>query len=207
MGAFLACVYLTCIVFIFIGLGLVARLAGFNIWKIIKHIREEILLVLGTSSSESALPGVMQRLEEGGCSKTIVGVVIPAGYSFNLDGTCIYLTLACLFISQALDVPLTLVDQLKIVGLLLFMSKGAAAVASGGGFITLAGTLTDYRKTSESKEIQALILGVDRFMSEARAITNLIGNTVATLFISKWEKAFDPKKGAFLLAGSKGVVD
>ncbi len=200
LGSFLACVYLTCILFVVICLGIVARLAGFNLFRILRCIREEIFLVLGTSSSESALPGVMQRLEEAGCDKAIVDVVIPAGYSFNLDGTCIYLTLATLFIAQAMDVHLSLGDQLYIVGVLLFVSKGAAAV-TGGGFITLAAVLPITGKLPV--EGIALLLGIDRFMSEARAITNLIGNAVATLFIAKWEKAFDPVKGRFLLAGSK----
>ena len=199
----LGCVYLTCILFVVICLGFVARMAGFSLFKILALIKEEIFVVLGTSSSESALAGLMERLEEAGCKKEIVGVVVPSGYSFNLDGTCIYLTLAALFISQALDVPLSLGDQLEIVVLLLFTSKGAAAV-TGGGFITLAATLSMTHKLPV--EGLALILGVDRFMSQARAITNLIGNAVATLFISKWEKAFDAKQGAFLLSGTKSAV-
>ena len=198
LGAFMACVYLTCLAFVFVALGLVARLAGFSLWKILRVIRDEIFIVLGTSSSESGLPGLMQRLEDSGCSREIVGIVVPAGYSFNLDGTCIYLTLASLFVSQALDIPLTLVDQLEIMGILLLTSKGAAAV-TGGGFITLAATLAATGKLPVAG--LALILGVDRFMSEARAITNLIGNAVAALVVARWERSFDPVKGRALLAG------
>jgi aerobic C4-dicarboxylate transport protein len=198
----MACVYLTCFLFIVLVLGGIARLGGFSLWKILRFMREELLIVLGTSSSESALPGLMEKLERVGCARPVVGVVIPSGYSFNLDGTCIYLTLAALFIAQATDTPLTLGAQLSLLVVLLVTSKGAAAV-TGGGFITLAATLaaTDHVPVAGI----ALILGVDRFMSEARALTNVIGNTVATLVISKWEGAFDATKAGEILAGDKNA--
>ncbi len=202
LGALLACVYLTCFVFIVVVLGTIARLGGFSIFKIIRYIREELLLVLGTSSSESGLPGLMDKMEKVGCARPVVGIVVPSGYSFNLDGTCIYLTLAALFLGQATDAHLTLGEQLRLLLVLLLTSKGAAAV-TGGGFITLAATL----QTTGHKELalaMALIIGVDRFMSEARAITNFIGNAVATLIVSKWDKSFDESKAGAILAGSRG---
>jgi aerobic C4-dicarboxylate transport protein len=199
LGALMGCVYLTCAVFIFIGLGLVARLGGFSLWKILRYIREELLIVLGTSSSETGLPGLMAKLERVGCARPVVGIVVPAGYSFNLDGTCIYLTMAALFIAQATDTPLTLAGELGLLGVLLLTSKGAAGV-TGSGFITLAATLASTRHVPVAG--MALILGVDRFMSEARAITNFIGNTVATLIVSKWEGAFDATKAGEILATS-----
>jgi aerobic C4-dicarboxylate transport protein len=191
LGYLLACVYLTCLTFIGLVLGTIAWAAGFNLFKVIRYLREELLLVLGTSSSESGLPGLMEKMERVGCARPVVGVVVPAGYSFNLDGTCIYLTMAALFLGQATDTPLALGQQLGLLGVLLLTSKGAAGV-TGSGFIVLAGTL----QTTHTVPWQsiALILGVDRFMSEARAITNFIGNTVATLVIAKWENAFDETK-------------
>ena len=186
LAGLMACVYLTCFLFIVVVLGGIARLAGFSLWKIVKFTREELFIVIGTSSSEAALPGLMAKLERAGCRETVVGVVVPAGYSFNLDGTCIYLTMAALFIAQATDTPLTLAHQLGLVGVLLLTSKGAAGV-TGSGFITLAATGT------VPVAGMALILGVDRFMSEARAVTNFIGNTVATLVVSRWDAAFDAK--------------
>jgi aerobic C4-dicarboxylate transport protein len=193
----LACVYLTCVIFVVVVLGGIARIAGFNLWKIIKYIREELLLVLGTSSSESALPGLMQKMEKIGCSRPVVGIVVPSGYSFNLDGTCIYLTMAALFVAQATDTPLNIGQQLGLLGLLLLTSKGAAGV-TGSGFIVLAATLEMTKKVPVAGIM--LLLGVDRFMSEARAITNFIGNTVATLVISKWDNAFDASKAAEILS-------
>jgi aerobic C4-dicarboxylate transport protein len=177
-------------------LGGIAWAAGFSLLKIIRYIRDELLLVLGTSSSESGLPGLMEKMERAGCVRPVVGVVVPAGYSFNLDGTCIYLTMAALFLAQATDTPLDLGRQLGLLGVLLLTSKGAAGV-TGSGFIVLAGTL----QTTHSVPWQsiALILGVDRFMSEARAITNFIGNTVATLVIAKWDGAFDASKAGEIL--------
>ncbi len=184
MGSF----YLTCLLFVFIVLGLIARTAGFSIIKFISYIKEELLIVLGTSSSESVLPQMMEKLEKLGCSKSVVGLVIPTGYSFNLDGTSIYLTMAAIFVAQATNTDLTLVQELTILGVLLLTSKGAAAV-TGGGFITLAATLSVIPTIPVAG--LALILGIDRFMSEARALTNLVGNGVATIVVSRWEKELD----------------
>jgi aerobic C4-dicarboxylate transport protein len=184
----MAAVYVTCLIFIFFVLGGVARLAGFSIWKFIKYIKEELLIVLGTSSSESVLPRMMAKLENLGCKESVVGLVIPTGYSFNLDGTCIYLTIAAIFLAQATNTDLTIWQQLGIIGVLLLTSKGAAGV-TGSGFIVLAATLASVGSIPVASI--ALILGVDRFMSEARALTNLIGNGVATVVISKWENALD----------------
>ena len=165
-------------------LGAVCWVCGFSILKFIRYIKEELLIVLGTSSSESVLPRMMAKLENLGCEESVVGLVIPAGYSFNLDGTCIYLTMAALFLAQATDTPLTLGDQLGILGVLLLTSKGAAGV-TGSGFIVLAATLGSTGAIPVASI--ALILGVDRFMSEARALTNLIGNGVATVVVARWE--------------------
>ncbi len=197
LGQLMLCVYLTCAIFIVVILGGIARLFGFSLWKIIKYIREELLIVIGTSSSESALPGLMEKMERAGCARTTVGIVVPSGYSFNLDGTCIYLTMAALFIAQATDTALTLSQQLGLLGVLLVTSKGAAGV-TGSGFITLAATLAATGTVPVAG--MALILGVDRFMSEARAITNFIGNTVATLVVAKWNGDFDPRLAAAVLA-------
>jgi aerobic C4-dicarboxylate transport protein len=174
--------------FIFIVLGAIGKLCGFNILKFIKYIKEELLVVLGTSSSESVLPRMMAKLENLGCSKPVVGLVIPTGYSFNLDGTSIYLTMAAIFVAQATNTPLTLIQTLTILGVLLLTSKGAAGV-TGSGFITLAATFAAIPTIPVAG--LALILGVDRFMSEARALTNLVGNGVATLVVSSWEKELD----------------
>jgi aerobic C4-dicarboxylate transport protein len=198
LGFLLACVYITCFLFIIVVLGGIARLAGFGLFKIIRYIREELLLVLGTSSSESALPGLMEKMEKIGCARPVVGIVVPSGYSFNLDGTCIYLTLAALFVAQATDTPLALAEQLGLLAVLLLTSKGAAGV-TGSGFIVLAATLAATGKIPVAG--MTLILGVDRFMSEARAITNFIGNTVATLVVAKWDNAFDETKAGEILAG------
>ena len=200
LGALLACVYLTCAVFILLILGAVARLAGFRILRIIRYIREELLLVIGTSSSESALPGLMDKMERAGCARPVVGIVVPSGYSFNLDGTCIYLTMAALFVAQATDTPMSLWEQLGLLAVLLVTSKGAAGV-TGSGFITLAATLAATGKIPVAG--MALILGVDRFMSEARAITNFIGNAVATLVVAKWEGALDESKASPLRAPAR----
>jgi len=197
LGLLMACVYLTCVIFVVLILGTIARFAGFSLWKILRYVREELLLVLGTSSSETALPGLMDKLEGAGCARSVVGIVVPAGYSFNLDGTCIYLTMAALFVAQATDTALSLPQQLGLLGVLLLTSKGAAGV-TGSGFITLAATLAATKKIPV--EGMALILGVDRFMSEARAITNFIGNTVATLIIAKWERALDETKAGEIVA-------
>jgi aerobic C4-dicarboxylate transport protein len=184
MGTF----YLTCLLFILIVLGTIARLAGFSILKFIRYIREELLIVLGTSSSESVLPRMIEKMEKLGCSKSVVGLVIPTGYSFNLDGTSIYLTMAAIFIAQATNTNLTLIQEITILGVLLLTSKGASGV-TGSGFIVLAATLSSVPTIPVAG--LALILGIDRFMSEARALTNLIGNGVATVVISKWEKELD----------------
>ena len=199
LGALMACVYLTCALFVFVVLGLIARFNGFSVWKIIKYIREELLIVLGTSSSETALPGLMHKMETAGCARPVVGIVVPSGYSFNLDGTSIYLTMAALFVAQATDTPLTLWEQAKLLVVLMITSKGAAGV-TGSGFITLAATLAATDKIPVAG--MALILGVDRFMSEARAITNFIGNAVATLIVAKWDGSFDASKGGEVLAGN-----
>jgi len=184
-------VYLTMAIFVFVVLGLICRAYGFRIWKFIRFIKEEILLVLGTSSSEAALPRMLQKLEQYGCAKPVVGLVIPTGYSFNLDGTSIYLSMATIFIAQVYKVDLSLSQQLGLLGILMLTSKGAAGV-TGSGFIVLASTLAATRTVPV--EGVALLLGVDRFMSEARAITNLIGNGVATLVVSRSEGAFDDAK-------------
>jgi aerobic C4-dicarboxylate transport protein len=188
LGKLMACVYLTCALFVFGCLGLVTRLAGLRLLPILRLIREELLIVLGTSSSETALPGVMEKLESAGCARSTVGIVIPSGYSFNLDGTCIYLTMAALFIAQALDLSLPLDRQLALLGVLLITSKGAAGV-TGSGFLTLAATLS----VSGAIPVTgiALVLGIDRFLSEARAVTNCIGNAVATFLIAKWNDELD----------------
>jgi len=184
MGAF----YATCLIFIFLVLGTVARLHGFSVWKFIKYIKEELLIVLGTSSSESVLPRMMAKLENLGVRKSTVGLVIPTGYSFNLDGTSIYLTMAAVFIAQATDTPMTLTQQLTLLGVLLLTSKGAAGV-TGSGFIVLAATLSAVGHVPVAG--LALILGIDRFMSEARALTNLVGNGVATVVVGKWTGDLD----------------
>ncbi len=181
-------VYLTMFLFIFVVLNLILRWYGFSLWAYIKFIREEILIVLGTSSSEAALPRMLAKMERYGCSRSVVGLVIPAGYSFNLDGTSIYLSMAAIFVAQAFNVHLTLAQQLSVLGVLMLTSKGAAGV-TGSGFIVLASTLAAMRVVPV--EGVAILLGVDRFMSEARAITNLIGNGAATLVIARSENAFD----------------
>jgi len=197
LAGLMACVYLTCFLFVTVVLGTIARACGFSLWKILRYIREELLIVIGTSSSESALPGLMAKMEKAGCRPSVVGVVVPSGYSFNLDGTCIYLTMAALFIAQATDTPLSLAQQLSLLAVLLLTSKGAAGV-TGSGFITLAATLAATGTVPVAG--MALILGVDRFMSEARAITNFIGNTVATLVIAKWDGALDTSRAQEVLA-------
>ena len=197
MGSF----YLTCLLFVLIVLGAVARMAGFSLLRFLRYIRDELLIVLGTSSSEAALPPMMQKLERLGCSRQVVGLVIPLGYSFNLDGTNIYLTLAALFVAQALNIDLTLSQQLAILLVAMLTSKGASGV-TGAGFITLAATLMVVPSVPVAG--LALILGIDRFMSEARALTNIIGNGVATIVIARWEGVLDrPHLEAELAAGSR----
>jgi aerobic C4-dicarboxylate transport protein len=188
LGKLMLCFYATCIIFIILVLGSILRFYGLNIFKLLKFIGEELWIVLGTSSSESGLPGLMQKLKKLGCQESVVGLVVPTGYSFNLDGTCIYLTMAAIFITQAIDNPLTIWQQLSILGVLLLTSKGAAGV-TGAGFITLAATLPVVEHIPAASIV--LVLGIDRFMSEARAITNFIGNAVATIVVAKWEKKID----------------
>ena len=183
LGKLMACFYLTCLLFVFVVLGAVARAAGFSLWRFLRYIREELFIVLGTSSSESVLPRMMSRLESLGADKSVVGLVIPTGYSFNLDGTAIYLTMAAVFIAQATDTPLGLGQQLGLLAVLLLTSKGAAGV-TGSGFIVLAATLSAVGHVPVAGV--ALILGIDRFMSEARSLTNLVGNGVATLVVARW---------------------
>lgn len=194
MGSF----YITCALFIFIVLGSIARYTGFSIVKFIKYISEELLIVLGTSSSESALPKLMAKLEKMGCSRSVVGLVVPTGYSFNLDGTNIYMTMAALFIAQATNTELTLMQELTIVGVAMLTSKGASGI-TGAGFITLASTLAVVPSIPIAG--MALILGIDRFMSEARALTNIIGNAVATVVISRSENELDMDRMEQALAG------
>lgn len=186
-------VYLTMAIFIFVVLNLIARFYGFSLWKLLKYIKDEILIVLGTSSSEAVLPRMLAKMERFGCDRSVVGLVIPAGYSFNLDGTSIYLSMAAIFIAQAYGVDLSIGQQLSLLAVLMITSKGAAGV-TGSGFIVLAGTLSATKVVPV--EGMALLLGVDRFMSEARAITNVIGNAVATVVVAKSENAFNEMKEA-----------
>ena len=197
MGSF----YLTCILFVLIVLGTIAKFTGFNIIRFIIYIKDELLTVLGTSSSESALVPLMGKLERMGCSKSVVGLVVPSGYSFNLDGTNIYLTMAALFVAQALNIDLTVTQEATILGVAMLTSKGASGV-TGAGFITLAATLAVVPSIPVAG--LALILGIDRFMSEARALTNFVGNGVATVVVSKWEKELDADKMAKAMAGEPG---
>ena len=190
--------YLTALLFVLVVLGAVARLAGFSIFKLIAYLKEELLLVLGTSSSESALPSLIEKMERAGCPKSIVGLVVPTGYSFNLDGTNIYMTLAALFIAQALNVDLSLGEQLLLLAVAMLSSKGAAGV-TGAGFITLAATLSIVPSIPVAG--MALILGIDRFMSECRSLTNFIGNAVATVVVSWWEGRLDRPQFEAALAG------
>jgi aerobic C4-dicarboxylate transport protein len=188
LGQLMAGVYLTCALFIFVVLGLVAKVVGFSLWKFLRYIGEEILIVLGTSSSETVLPRLMSKLERLGCSKPVVGLVVPTGYSFNLDGTSIYMTMAAMFLAQACGVEMSFSQQLGLLAMLMLTSKGAAAV-TGGGFITLAASLAVFPSIPIAS--LTLLIGVDRFMSEARSITNLIGNGVATLAIARWDGVLD----------------
>ncbi|MGG7539791.1 dicarboxylate/amino acid:cation symporter [Rhizobium sp. Nf11,1] len=194
--------YLTSFLFVFVVLGAVARYNGFSILSLIRYIKEELLLVLGTSSSEAALPGLMNKMENAGCARSVVGLVIPTGYSFNLDGTNIYMTLAALFIAQATDTPLSIADQILLLLVAMLSSKGAAGI-TGAGFITLAATLSVVPSVPVAG--MALILGVDRFMSECRALTNLIGNAVATVVVAKWEGELAKAHLAAALAGKAPI--
>ena len=200
LGQLLLTVYVTCAVFIIVVLGSIARAAGFSLWRILKYVREEIFIAVGTSSSEAALPGLMEKMERIGCARPVVGVVVPAGYSFNLDGTCIYLTCAALFVAQATDTALTLPQQIGLLFVMLLTSKGAAGI-TGSGFIVLAATLETTGKIPVAG--LAIIYGVDRFMSEIRTLTNFIGNTVGTLVVAKWDGALDESKAGEILSGKR----
>jgi aerobic C4-dicarboxylate transport protein len=202
LGKLMGTFYATCLVFIFIVLGLIARFNGFSVWKFIKYIKEELLIVLGTSSSESVLPRMMAKMENLGAKKSVVGLVIPTGYSFNLDGTSIYLTMAAVFIAQATNTPLDITHQITLLLVLLLTSKGAAGV-TGSGFIVLAATLSAVGNVPVAG--LALILGIDRFMSEARALTNLIGNGVATLVVARWTGDLDSARLKRELDNASGV--
>lgn len=191
LGQLMLCFYATCLIFIFFVLGAISRYCGFSIMKLIRLIREELLIVLGTSSSESVLPRMLKKMEKAGCHKSVVGLVIPTGYSFNLDGTSIYLTMAAIFVAQATNTSLDLIHQITLLLVLLLSSKGAAAV-TGGGFIVLAATLSAVGHIPVAGI--ALILGIDRFMSEARALTNLVGNSLATVVVAKWCGQLDVEK-------------
>jgi aerobic C4-dicarboxylate transport protein len=197
LGKLMAAVYLTCFFFVLVVLGSIAAATGFNLLRFLSYIGEEILIVLGTSSSESALPRLMKKLEHLGCAKSVVGLVVPTGYSFNLDGTSIYMTMAAIFVAQAAGVELSLREELGLLTVLLLTSKGSAAV-TGSGFVTLAATLAVFPSIPVAG--LTLLLGVDRFMSEARAITNLIGNAVATVVVARWEGAIDMERARQILA-------
>jgi len=198
LGRLMACFYATSLAFVVLVLGAVTALVGLSLRRLLGYLKEELLVVLGTSSSESALPRLMEKLEHLGCEPSVVRLVVPTGYSFNLDGTSIYLTMAAVFVAQALDVPLSLGDELSLLAVLLLTSKGAAAV-TGGGFVTLAATL----QTTHVIPVAglSLLLGIDRFMSEARALTNLIGNAVATLVVARWEGRLDLERARAVLRG------
>lgn len=198
LGQLIICFYITCILFVVLVLGTIARATGFSIFKFIRYIREELLIVLGTSSSESALPRMLEKMEKLGCKKSVVGLVIPTGYSFNLDGTSIYLTMAAVFIAQATNSHMDIWHQITLLVVLLLSSKGAAGV-TGSGFIVLAATISAVGHLPIAG--LALILGIDRFMSEARALTNLVGNGVATVVVAKWCKQLDSKQMSDVLSG------
>ncbi|WP_027487464.1 dicarboxylate/amino acid:cation symporter [Allorhizobium undicola] len=198
LAALIATFYVTSLLFVLVVLGAVARYNGFSILSLIRYIKEELLLVLGTSSSEAALPGLMAKMERAGCKRSVVGLVIPTGYSFNLDGTNIYMTLAALFIAQATDIHLSLGDQILLLLVAMLSSKGAAGI-TGAGFITLAATLSVVPSVPVAG--MALILGIDRFMSECRALTNFVGNAVATVVVARWENELDVERFKAALAG------
>ena len=187
-GELMFCLYLTSVVFVVVVLGAAMRLCGLSLWKFLRYIKDEILITLGTASTEAVLPQMLIKMEKLGCSRPVVGMVLPTGYTFNADGTAIYLTMATLFIAQAMNIHLTIWDQLLVMSVLLLTSKGSAGVA-GAGFVALAATLSTMHKVPVAGLV--LLLGVDRFLNEARAVTNLIGNGVATIVVARWEGAFD----------------
>ena len=202
LGQLIACFYITCVLFVVVVLGSIARANGFSIFKFVRYIKEELLIVLGTSSSESVLPRMLDKMEKLGCKKSVVGLVIPTGYSFNLDGTSIYLTMAAVFIAQATNTHMDIVHQVTLLVVLLLSSKGAAGV-TGSGFIVLAATISAVGHLPLAG--LALILGIDRFMSEARALTNLVGNGVATVVVAKWCKQLDEKQLQDTLSNKPGA--
>jgi aerobic C4-dicarboxylate transport protein len=204
LGKLMGAMYLTCFLFVVVVLGIISRLSGFSLWKFLKYIKDEIFTVLGTGSSESVVPQLMRKLENVGVSKSVVGLVIPSGLTFNPDGQCIYYTLAAIFIAQATNTPLTLTDQLIVLGVLALTSKGSAGV-TGSGFITLAATLASLGKIPVAGMV--LLLGVDRFMSEARAITNTIGNAVGTMAIGRWVGSLDRTRMQRVLDGAVDPED
>lgn len=195
-GQLMLCLYLTSIFFVVVVLGIVMRLCGLSLWKYLRYIRDEILITLGTASTEAVLPQMLIKMENLGCSRPVVGMVLPTGYTFNADGTAIYLTMAAMFVAQAMNIHLTLLDQLVVLGVLLLTSKGSAGVA-GAGFVALAATLASMHKIPVSGLV--LLLGVDRFLNEARAVTNLIGNGVATIVVARWEGAMDVNRARAVL--------
>ncbi|MDE3252878.1 MAG: C4-dicarboxylate transporter DctA [Bacteroidota bacterium] len=200
LGKLLVAYYVTSLLFIFVVLNLIGKYYGFSVWKLLGYIKEELLIVLGASSSEAVLPNIMEKLEAAGCERSVVGLIIPTGYSFNLDGTTIYLSMATIFLAQVFNIDLSLTQELTIIGILLITSKGAAGV-TGSGFIVLTSTLTILKVIP--LEGLALLIGVDRFMSEGRALTNMIGNTIATVVIAKSEKAIDMVKYRKVVEGRK----
>jgi len=204
LGKLMLTFYITSLLFIFVVLNLIARYFGFSLWKLLGYIKAELLIVFSSSSSESVLPNIMAKLEKAGCEKSVVGLIIPAGYSFNLDGTSIYLSLSVIFLAQVYNVPLSLVQELSVIGILLITSKGAAGI-TGSGFLVLASTLTALKVVPV--EGLALLIGVDRFMSEARALTNMIGNTVATVVIAKSEDAVDMRQYKSVVESQVAVKD
>jgi DAACS family dicarboxylate/amino acid:cation (Na+ or H+) symporter/aerobic C4-dicarboxylate transport protein len=197
-GKLIGCVYLASFIFVVVVLGSIARMNHISLWKFLKFIKDEIFIVFATVSTEAVLPQMMLKLEQLGCAKPVVGLVLPTGYTFNADGTAIYLTMGAIFVAQATNTPLTLWDQLVVLGVLLFMSKGSAGVA-GAGFVTLTATLASMDKIPVAGMV--LLLGVDRFINEARAVTNLIGNGIATITVARWEKAFDEQQATAILNG------
>jgi aerobic C4-dicarboxylate transport protein len=204
LGKLVAGMYATCFLFVIIVLGAIARICGFSLWRFLRYMKDELFIVLGTASSESVVPQVMRKLEHVGCSKSVVGLVVPSGLAFNPDGQCIYYTMAAIFVAQATNTPLTLTDQLVVLGVLMVTSKGSAGV-TGSGFITLAATLASLGKIPVSGMV--LLLGVDRFMSEARAITNTIGNAVGTMAIARWVGALDQVRVRQVLDGAGDPED
>ncbi len=195
-GQLMLCLYVTCVVFVVVVLGFVMRLCGLSLWKFLRYIRDEIFITLGTASTEAVLPQMLIKMEKLGCARSVVGMVLPTGYTFNSDGTAIYLTMAALFIAQAMNISLTIWDQLLLLGVMLLTSKGSAGVA-GAGFVALAATLASMHKIPVSGLV--LLLGVDRFLNEARAVTNLIGNGVATIVVARWENALDMNRARSIL--------